>query len=59
MNRLYEEMKNIFDRYSNKRALACEILDVEGMEEAIIDELEDRGFTIIEEDNLGQLVEDS
>jgi len=48
-NKLYEEIKTIFTKYNNKRVIACEMLDVEGMEEAIIDELKDRGFTVIEE----------
>ena len=48
-NKLYEEIKIIFTKYNNKRVIACEMLDVEGMEEAIIDELKDRGFTVIEE----------
>ena len=47
-NKLYEEIKIIFTKYNNKRVIACEMLDVEGMEEAIIDELKDRGFTVIE-----------
>jgi len=49
-DKLYKEIKNIFDRYNNKRVLACEILDVDGMEEVIVDELKDRGFTVIEEE---------
>ena len=48
-NKLYEEIKIIFTKYNNKRVIACEMLDVEGMEEAIIDELKDRGFIVIEE----------
>ena len=48
MNKIYEEIKAAFENYDNKRILACEILDVMGMEEAIIDELEDRGFEITE-----------
>lgn len=49
MNKLYEEIKAAFAKYENKRALACEILDQDGMEEAIIDELEDRGFAVIDD----------
>lgn len=44
MNKLYEEVKMVFEKYDNKRAIAAEILDVDGIEEAIIDELESRGF---------------
>jgi hypothetical protein len=49
MNELYEEIKKAFQKYNNKRFMASEILDVDGMEEAIIDELENRGFKITEE----------
>lgn len=48
MNKLYEEIKAAFENYDNKRLLACEVLDVMDMEEAIIDELKDRGFEITE-----------
>ena len=48
MNKIYEEIKAAFERYDNKKVLASEILDVEGMEEAIVDELVDRGYIIKE-----------
>ena len=46
MNKLYEELKLAFSKYNNRRILASEILDQDGMEEAIVDELKDRGFEI-------------
>lgn len=46
MNKLYEEIKAAFEKYDNNRFLASEILDIDGMEKAIIDELKDRGFEI-------------
>ena len=50
MNKLYEEVKMVFEKYDNKRAIAAEILDVDGIEEAIIDELESRGFDVTEKE---------
>ena len=47
MNELYEEIKYILRRFDDNRAVACEILDCDGMEDAIIDELENRGCTVI------------
>ena len=49
MNSIYEDFVEIINR-TNVRFAASEILDVEGMEEAIINELRDRGFNISEED---------
>jgi len=46
MNELYETLKKLFDRYNNKKFIASEILDVDGMEDAIIKELENRGFIV-------------
>ena len=50
MNKLYEEIKAAFKKYDNNKFLASEILDVDGMEEAIIDELENRGFDVTEKE---------
>lgn len=52
MNKLYEEIKAAVKRYDNNRLVASEILDIDGMEEAIIDELRDRGFEIIDGDEI-------
>ena len=52
MNKLYEEIKAAVKRYNNNRLVASEILDIDGMEEAIIDELRDRGFEIIDGDEI-------
>jgi len=43
---LYENIKAALAAYDNNRSAATEILDVNGMEEAIIDELIDRGYTV-------------
>lgn len=56
MNKLYEEVKAFLVKYNNKQAVSCEILDVDGMEEAIIDELEDRGFAVCDPDNILQCI---
>ena len=48
LNKLYEELKDIFERYNSMRTIASELLDCEGMEEAVIDELESRGYEITE-----------
>ena len=50
MNKLYEEIKAAVKRYDNNRLVASEILDIDGMEEAIIDELRARGFDVIDGD---------
>ena len=50
MNNLFKEIDAIFDRYDQKRVLASEILDREGMEEAIIDELAARGYAITQDE---------
>ena len=52
MNKLYEEIKAAVKRYDNNRLLASEILDIDGMEEAIIDELRARGFEVIDGDEI-------
>ena len=43
---LYESIKAALAAYDNNRFAAAEILDIDGMEEAIIDELRDRGYTV-------------
>ena len=43
---LYESIKAALAAYDNNRSAAAEILDVNGMEEAVIDELIDRGYTV-------------
>ena len=43
---LYESIKAALAAYDNNRFAAAEILDVDGMEEAVIDELRDRGYSI-------------
>ena len=52
MNKLYEEIKAAVKRYDNNRLVASEILDIDGMEEAIIDELRARGFEVIDGDEI-------
>lgn len=52
MNKLYEEIKAAVKRYDNNRLVASEILDIDGMEEAIIDELRARGFEVIDGDEM-------
>jgi hypothetical protein len=52
MNKLYEEIKSTIERYDNNRLIASEILDIDGMEEAIIDELRARGFEVIDGDEI-------
>ena len=39
-------------RYDNNRFVASEIIDIDGMEEAIIDELRARGFEVIDGDEI-------
>jgi hypothetical protein len=46
---LYESIKSALSAYDNNRYAAAEILDVDGMEEAIIDELRDRGYMVRED----------
>ena len=50
MNKLYEEIKAAVKRCDNNRLVASEIIDIDGMEEAIIDELRARGFEVIDGD---------
>ena len=45
MNELYETLKEMFSNYSPED-LASEILDVDGMEDAIVKELKSRGYNI-------------
>ena len=52
MNKLYEEIKAAVKRYDNNRLVASEIIDIDGMEEAIIDELRARGFEVIDGDEI-------
>lgn len=52
MNKLYEEIKAAVKRYDNNRLVASEILDIYGMEDAIIDELRARGFEVIDGDEI-------
>jgi hypothetical protein len=48
MNKRYEEIKLSIERYNKNRKFASEVLDMNGMEEAMIDELESRGFVVEE-----------
>ena len=52
MNKLYEEIKAAVKRYDNNRLVASEILDIDGIEDAIIDELRARGFEVIDGDEI-------
>ena len=51
---LQESIKLALDGYDEKRQAAAEILDSDGMEEAIIDELVERGFTVISAEYTGK-----
>ena len=52
MNKLYEEIKAAVKRYDNNRLVASEILDIDGIEDAILDELRARGFEVIDGDEI-------
>ena len=52
MNKLYEEIKAAVKRYDNNRLVASEILDIDCIEDAIIDELRARGFEVIDGDEI-------
>ena len=52
MNKLYEEIKAAVKRYDNNRLVASEILDIDGIEDAIIYELRARGFEVIDGDEI-------
>jgi len=47
---LFKANLSELENYREKRGAASEFLDVDGMEEAIIDELKERGYRVEEED---------
>jgi hypothetical protein len=47
---LFSANSAAIENYSEKRSAASEFLDIDGMEEAVIDELKERGYRVEEED---------